>query len=302
MENYTAKCEMSQCRWQYLENGQYKNYNDEDHMLIESGFEAQTNKVELRHNYSRVTVDLKARTQKSRYGSSTKIRRWVKLTHAELREFRNKADRDAFMRKSGNSSKLKALFNKYLDVDYDATEDDEPYIGQDGIISIGKQLGIDPATDIEILVLSWLMDCNELGMWTQNEFFLGLSRLKCTSISQVKRKVPTFKSMIADTKKFKDFYTWCFLYFKESAQKGLTREMAAAAWGLVLKGRCSLLPEVVEFMETYDRGISLDTWQMMLDFSRDVKRDLTGWNEVYPPFFDDFVEWLDEEKDIQPQL
>ena len=82
---------------------------------------------------------------------------------------------------------------------------------------------------------------------------------------------------------------------------------------------------------------------MMLEFSRDVKRDLTGWDEgehphlafegvifnvwhnnrewlvcpaharcviycenltaalaVYPPFFDDFVEWLEEEKDITP--
>ena len=31
--------------------------------------------------------------------------------------------------------------------------------------------------------------------------------------------------------------------------------------------------------QDYDRGISLDTWSMMLDFSRNVKKDLSGWDE-----------------------
>lgn len=303
MENYTAKCDMNQCQWQYQENGVWKNYSQEDHVTIESGFVAKASTVKVNRGYSRYnrrTIDLKARTEKyGGYGSTIKIRRWLKMSLAELREFRNRADRENFMKKSSNASKLKALFKKYEDPDYDPEEDEEPYIGQEGIIEIASLLKIDAAKDIEILILSWLMDCDELGLWTENQFYLGMARLGATSIAHVKKKIPMFKSMIASADKYKEFYTWCFHYFKETSKKGLTKEMAAAAWGLILQGKCPLLPELVEFMEEYDRGISIDTWMMMLDFSREVKRDLTGWNEIYPPFYDDFVEWLGEEKGIE---
>ena len=99
----------------------------------------------------------------------------------ELREYRNNADRESFMGKGGknaNGTKIRALFKKYIDEDYDADEDEEPYIGQDGIISFSEKIGINAAEDIEILVLSWLMDCTEMGCWTEKEFYLGLSRLK----------------------------------------------------------------------------------------------------------------------------
>lgn len=303
MENYKVKCEPFQCRWQYLDRGQFKDYDDSNHMVIESGFQARSKTVQIRRGYSRYTIDFATKKEKTNYSDNTTVRRWVKFTHEELREYRNNHDREFFMGKGGrnsNGTKLKALFKKFLDEDYDKDEDDEPYIGQDGIIAISEKLGINPAEDIEILVLSWLMDCTEMGCWTDKEFYLGLSRLKCASLSQLKKRVSSFKSMIASAEKYKEFYTWCFYYFKSSSQKGLVIEMAAAAWGLILKNRCPLLPEVLEFMETYDRGISLDTWSMMLEFSQTVKRDLTGWVELYPPFFDDFVEWLEEEKDIVP--
>lgn len=109
------------------------------------------------------------------------VRRWVKFSLEELREYRNNADREFFMGKGGknaNGAKIRALFRKYIDEDYDAEEDDEPYIGQDGIISFSEKIGINAAEDIEILVLSWLMDCTEMGCWTEKEFYLGLSRLK----------------------------------------------------------------------------------------------------------------------------
>ena len=84
--------------------------------------------------------------------------------------------------KNSNASKIKSLFKKYVDEDYDPSEDDEPYIGQDGIIEISGALGIDAAADIEILLLSWLMDCSEMGLWTEDEFYLGMSRLKSVMI------------------------------------------------------------------------------------------------------------------------
>jgi len=303
MENYKVTCELFQCRWQYLDRGQFKDYDDTNHATIESAFQAGNKEVKIRRNYSRYTIDFKTKKEKTHYSDNTTVRRWVKFSMEELREYRNNADREFFMGKGGknaNGAKIRALFKKYIDEDYDADEDDEPYIGQDGIISISEKIGINAAEDIEILVLSWLMDCTEMGCWTEKEFYLGLSRLKCSSLAQVKKKVKSLKPMIATEKKYKEFYLWCFQYFKNSAQKGLVLEMAAAAWGLILKGRCPLLPELLEFMEDYDRGVSLDTWSMMLEFSRTVKRDLTGWVELYPPFFDDFVEWLEEEKDIVP--
>jgi len=196
MENYKVKCEPFQCQWQYMEGGQFKPYNDELHMTIESAFLANPKgNVEIRRGYSRYVVNLATKREKSRYGGGdgNKIRRWVKFTIDELRDYRNKADREAFMGKglkNSNASKIKGLFKKNVDEDYDPEEDDEPYIGQDGIIEISTALDIDPAADIEILLLSWLMDSCEMGVWTQSEFFLGMSRLKCTSLSQLKKKSP----------------------------------------------------------------------------------------------------------------
>ena len=120
------------------------------------------------------------------------VRRWVKLTVEELRAYRNRTDCEAFMGKgfkNSNARALKSLFKKHMDEDYDPDEDDEPYIGQDGIIEISTALGIDPAADVEILLLSWLMDCSEMGLWTQSEFYLGMSRLKSVVIVCVGEEV-----------------------------------------------------------------------------------------------------------------
>lgn len=304
-ENYKVKCEMFQCSWQYLDGGQYKSYDDTNHVSIESAFQEGASTLQIRRDGSRYTIDLKARVARAQSGSATKIRRWVLFKPSELREYTHQTDKEAFMGKglsNGNASKIKALFNKYISEDYDSEEDDEPYIGEDGIVAISHAIGIDPAEDIEILVLSWQMDCADVGQWTQQEFYLGLSRLRCTSLSQLKSKVSHLKGLIASKESFKAFYFWAFYFFKDTAQKGMVGSMAAGAWALMLKGRCALLPELLEFMDDYDRGVSLNTWGMMLPFSYNVKRDLTGWSELFPPFYDDFVEWLEDNKGIYSRL
>ena len=39
-------------------------------------------------------------------------------------------------------------------------------------------------------------------------------------------------------------------------------------------------------------GVSADTWKMMLDFSKNTKPDLSDMADYYPPFVDEFVDFL----------
>jgi hypothetical protein len=39
-------------------------------------------------------------------------------------------------------------------------------------------------------------------------------------------------------------------------------------------------------------GVSLDTWKMMLDFSKNTAPDLSDMADFYPPFIDEFVEYV----------
>ena len=47
MENYKVTCELFQCRWQYLDRGQFKDYDDTNHATIESAFQAGNKEVKV---------------------------------------------------------------------------------------------------------------------------------------------------------------------------------------------------------------------------------------------------------------
>lgn len=59
----------------------------------------------------------------------------------------------------------------------------------------------------------------------------------------------------------------------------------------------ALVAELCQFLEGNDacakRGISLDEWNMMLQFMRDMAPDFSNYDESssWPLLLDDFVEW-----------
>ena len=86
-------------------------------------------------------------------------------------------------------------------------------------------------------------------------------------------------------------YDWA----KEEGQKSLGLEMAIGLWQLLLPGKFALLDEWCTFLtdDREPRPVPKDVWNMLLDFSKEVKPDLSNYDPYgsWPTMIDEFVEW-----------
>lgn len=114
-----------------------------------------------------------------------------------------------------------------------------------------------------------------------------------------------------------DIYAFTFPFSLEPGHKNLPREAAIALWQLLLPPHFPLLSDWCRFME--ERGpklVTRDTWTLLLQFARQIKPDLSNYDEdgasraapvsgrlprasltqappgAWPVIIDDFVEWI----------
>lgn len=76
--------------------------------------------------------------------------------------------------------------------------------------------------------------------------------------------------------------------------------MAIALWQLLLKGRFELLDQWCTFTkEKYGKAISRDTWNLLLEFVRNVHSDLSNYDEdgAWPVLIDDFVHYMKQQQE-----
>lgn len=103
-----------------------------------------------------------------------------------------------------------------------------------------------------------------------------------------------------DPKYFKSVYQFTFTYNLSEGSRVLPIDTAVAYWNLLLADKFSKLQEWVTFVtDVYQRSVTRDTWDMILEFSQylDKNPDLSEYDEEgsWPSIIDEFVEYLKEQ-------
>lgn len=189
-------------------------------------------------------------------------------------------------------STIEDFFQKYKDKDEDV-------ILAEGIEHFCEDLRVDP-TEFVVLVLAWKFGADEMCTFTHREFVDGCNKLQAYSSETLR---DSFPQLLRDAdREFKDLYRFTFNFGldKRAGQRSLPLSMAIALWRLVFT---PCIPQILEqwcqFLELNKiRGISRDTWNMFLPFSRTISSDVSGHDKegAWPCLFDNFVDYLISQK------
>jgi DCN1-like protein 1/2 len=121
-------------------------------------------------------------------------------------------------------------------------------------------------------------------------------RLGCDSLDKLKAKLPTLRSELQDSTKFREIYGYGYLFGREKGQKCVQLDMALGLWQLLLPPeRWPLIEDWCEFLQKHHgRAVSRDTWTQLLDFVNNIKTDFSNYDDTgaWPYLLDEFVEYM----------
>jgi len=201
-------------------------------------------------------------------------------------------------KKKTSTKKIQTLFKKYEEKGQPA---DSRAILIDGMVQLCSDLDVDPS-DTALLVLSWRCEAGRTCKFTESEFTEGLERLGCDSIEALKKQLPSLRGELEKADSHKEIYQYTYDWAKEEGQKSLSLEMAVGLWQLLLTGKFALLDDWCSFVTEHaeKRPVPKDVWNMLLDFSTEVKSDLSNYDPYgsWPTMIDEFVDWYKEEKGL----
>ena len=132
---------------------------------------------------------------------------------------------------SVDAVKVGELFDQYKEGDSDT-------ISIEGIEKLCSDLGIEP-TDPLMLMIAWQMKCEQMCVFTRQEWNQGCTEMGVEDIESFKSAFPMLKQLLDDDDAFRDYYVFCFKFAKEPGfgVRTLPTEVAKQMWMLTLTER-----------------------------------------------------------------
>lgn len=186
-----------------------------------------------------------------------------------------------------NEKHCLALFREYADVRRDE-------IGPEGMEKFCLDLGVAPE-HVVMLCLAWKLDATRMGYFTKDQWMIGMKDLRCDSLSKLQAKLPFLISLLDDATIFKQIYRFAFDFIREEEQRNVDTGVGLAMLELLLATRWVLFPHFSIYLAEASkcRVLNKDQWCNILEFSRQVKPDLSNYEEdgAWPVLLDEFVDW-----------
>jgi len=198
----------------------------------------------------------------------------------------------------GDVTKLSVedLFEKYRlasheEMDEDDDDEDADKITLEGLLKFCEDLSVAP-DDIVMLILFWKFKTKKQFIISKDEWVNGFKSINCKGIKDLINGLPNLRKELNNTNSYKSFYDFAFSYNKKETAKVLDKDMAAATWELILKGKFNDLDKFIDFVKNeYQKPIPKDTWNQVLQFINEIG---TNYNKVtsddgWPLLIDEFV-------------
>jgi len=200
----------------------------------------------------------------------------------------------------GDKAKLGKIFDKYSG----ASGDEKDSMFEEKLQEFWKELKIEP-DGVGPYVVAWKLNAAAPGEFSRHEFLKGWSEMSIDTVAAMKTKVQELIKSLSDRATFKEFYRWLFNFAKENPEaKTIEGESAIELWTIVLKEQWPLVDKWCRFIqgevekakkkEGGMKAVSRDVWDQCLEFSREIRPDLSNWEDdgAWPVIIDEFVEFV----------
>lgn len=195
---------------------------------------------------------------------------------------------------------LSDLFKKYAN--------EENLIGPDEMMAFFSDLEVDPANDIEALVLTMLWKASQQGYFTMDEFVNGMKSIGANDMKTLSQKLRSqTNQLLLDKKQFATIYQFAFQYCRDNPlSRIIDSETAADMLNVVLKAyfnhskKANNVTQFVEFVKEQKaqfRTFNLDQWNCVFNFLDSNVVTAEGLKDYdmdasWPTIIDSFVEWV----------
>ena len=178
-----------------------------------------------------------------------------------------------FQLPSGNKKKLGQIFDKTY-----ADQEEKDIMSEKGMLQFFKDVGVNPESH-ETLIVSFLLQTEEMGILSRDEFVNGFYKNGCNDKGDIKKCVQAKCQLInGNNKKWKEFYKWIFKHVKEDEKKKtIPTELAIQLWQILFqkdKHKMKLFKQWIEYAQkTKDKDmkvVSRDLWEQLYDFLKET--------------------------------
>ncbi|XP_058795181.1 DCN1-like protein 5 [Phymastichus coffea] len=174
------------------------------------------------------------------------------------------------------------------------TANEPEMLGPDGMEKFCEDIGVEPE-NVVMLVLAYKMNARQMGFFSQDEWFKGLTEMQCDSAAKVKQRLDYLRNQLNDPYAFKGIYRYAYDFARDKDQRSMDVETARAMLQLLLGRHWPLFSQFAKFLDQSKyKVINKDQWFNILEFSRTISNDLSNYDldGAWPVMLDEFVEWL----------